>query len=191
LAYSLDRQKRLDEAERLMREAVAMLRAVYPSGHPRLAQALRLHGLVLEHMQRFEDAKPLLREAISTATAFDGEHGVIVVDSELDLALALAMTKAFAESESYCRKALASLLMKYAATSPLTQRADLCLGDALLGQGQYAEAERLLLGARESVLSGKGIGGLKLASVNSVLVRLYEAQGRQSEAAKYRVAPAP
>lgn len=175
----------------MLREAVEMLRSIYPDGHPRLAVEIRQQGVVLEHLDRLQEAKKPFREAIAMSTAFEGEHSNEVSDAQLDLAYAEAHTGRAREAEALCRTALASLSMKHPATSFLVQRANVCLGDALVEQGRYDEAERLLLTAREAMVAARGVGRGSLATTDRVLVRLYEKQGRESEAAKYRPSPKP
>jgi hypothetical protein len=63
-------------------------------------------------------------------------------------------------------------------------RAKLRLGDALRGQGKPAEAERLLLAAH-TTFSRRSTTNNWARGATKALVRLYEAQGRLDEAAKY------
>jgi serine/threonine-protein kinase len=190
VAGVLDDLHRSTEAEAMMREAVGTLRYLFPTGHTSLVQGLRLHGIVLEHMNRFEDAKAPLREALPMAIRYQGQHGQSVVQTKLDLAFALIMTNGPDEAAGLCRDAIADLRAKYGENSPLTQSGNLCLGDALRAQQRYAEAESLLLGVRNAFAAGRP-SAVSQAHLNAALVRLYESEGREAEAAKYRPSKTP
>jgi hypothetical protein len=60
------------------------------------------------------------------------------------------------------------------------------LGDALRAQGSYAEAEPLLLAGYKRFETPKPITERWRRYALGALVRLYEAEGRPDEAAKYR-----
>jgi Flp pilus assembly protein TadD len=64
--------QRREEAELLVREAVDILRATYPDGHPQLAGVLKLHGVILDHLMRFAEAQAPLREALELRRRFSG-----------------------------------------------------------------------------------------------------------------------
>jgi hypothetical protein len=65
-------------------------------------------------------------------------------------------------------------------------RARTRLGDALRGEGNYAEAEPLLLASYGRFAIPNSVTRPWRAAALHALVRLYEAQGRTEDAAKYR-----
>ncbi len=68
----------------------------------------------------------------------------------------------------------------------------LALGTCLTSLGRYAEAEPLLLESVEILDRGDYAAAMRAEPTRAV-VRLYEAQGRRAEAAKYRrlLVPSP
>jgi tetratricopeptide (TPR) repeat protein len=119
------------------------------------------------------------------ARRFEGLNSPRVTDSELDLSIALTMTGRYDESLDVARDSKRILLLKYPATSPLVRRVDITLAEALRGMGRYAEAESLLLPAFKAFESGRGFSQRPREHAIDALVRLYQAQGRTADAAKY------
>src|SRR5262249_50151495 len=67
---ALDRQGNYDEAIRLLRNALALRRRLYPAtqfpdGHPALAQSLSWLGFLLQVRGELAEAEPLYREALA------------------------------------------------------------------------------------------------------------------------------
>jgi serine/threonine-protein kinase len=186
LGNFLDIARRREEAEPLLREAVAMLRATYPDGHPQLASTLKSWGIVLEHLKRFPEAQAPLREALAMRRRFAGEHSVDVAMTELDLSYALTMSGAYDEAASLARDAVRLLRAELGGNSSMVAFAQIALGDALRGQGQYAAAESLLLAGYQRFEIPKPITRQWRGYALAALVRLYDAEGRPDEAARYR-----
>jgi hypothetical protein len=72
------------------------------------------------------------------------------------------------------------------ASSPVVIRTYLYLGDALQAQGKFMEAESLLLPRYRALNQSSRFAKASRRFAGEALVRLYEAQGRSDEAAKYR-----
>ena len=191
LAWTLVNAGRFIEADSLLRYSVDILRAVYPAGHPDLGAALRLRGAALDRQHRYGEAEAPLREAIAMTRRFDGPDSPRVTDGELDLSLALTMTGRYDESLELARDAKRILRLKYPATNPLVIRADILIGDALRGTGRYAQAESLLLPAFKAFEGGRGFSKRPREHALDALVRLYQAQGRSADAAKYEALRRP
>jgi tetratricopeptide (TPR) repeat protein len=117
---------------------------------------------------------------------FAGEHSIDVAMTELDLSYALTMSGTYDEAASLARDAVRSLRAKFGDSNSMVFFAQIHLGDALRGQGKYAEAEPLLLAAHKRFEVPKPITRGWRGSAVAALVRLYEAKGRPDEAAKYR-----
>lgn len=175
---------RHEEAERLLSQSVEMLRKANPDGHPTLAFNLKQWGIELDHLNRFSDAAPLLREALEMARRFGGDDSNLTTDAQLELAYALTMSGFSTEAVSHSREAMATLRKKFADNSIMVARAKLRLGDALRGEGKLAEAERELLSAH-ATLTSRSTTSTWARGATRALVRLYEAQGRHEEAAKF------
>ncbi|HKW47638.1 MAG TPA: serine/threonine-protein kinase [Gemmatimonadaceae bacterium] len=179
------------EADSLMRYGVEVLREVYPAGHPDLLGALRTQGAILDRQHRYAEAEAPLREAVAMTRRIDGPNSVRVTDGELDLSIALTMMGRYDESLEMTRDAERILRLKYPATSPLVLRADIALAEALRGTGQYAQAESLLLPAFKAFDNGRAFSKRPREHAVEALVRLYQAQGRTAEAARYEALRRP
>jgi hypothetical protein len=70
-------------------------------------------------------------------------------------------------------------------------RTDIALADALRGTGKFAQAESLLLPAFAAFENGRGFAQRAREYAIASLVRLYDAQGRHAEAAKYEALKHP
>lgn len=186
LAIELDHADRSAEADSIVREAVVILRATYPQGHPALASSLRIQGIILEHLKRFADAEAPLREALAIRRRYFGDDAVDIAVPELDLAYALIMGGTPGEAAGLARDALRILRRKFGDDNAMVAYARAHLGDALRGQGNLAEAETHLLAAYAKLQTPKPITRQWRGYVLAALIRLEEAKGRPEEAAKYR-----
>jgi hypothetical protein len=188
LAWLVDqeRPRRSGEADSLSVQAVELLRATYPHGHPQLASALRMRGIVLEHQRRFEEAQAPLREALAIRRRLVGPNTIDVAMSDLDLAYALTMSGSYDEAASLAHEAIRVFRAQLGDKNSMGYFAQAHLGDALRGQGRYDEAEPLLVAAYARFARPNPVTKQWRGYVLAALVRLYEAQGRPDEAAKYR-----
>lgn len=193
LAAVLDQQggARRDTAEMMARQSVAIYRSLYPDGNNDLAYALGIYGVVLEHERRFAEAEAPLREALTIATHFSGKNSQRSLDASTNLSIALTATGRYDEAVALAQNAVDVLRAKYGRKNPLVIRTEITLADAIRGQGKYAEAEPMLLNAYHTFESGKGFGKAGREYSLGSLVRLYEAQGKAAEAAKYRALRRP
>jgi serine/threonine-protein kinase len=173
-------------ADSLYRQAEGILRAVYPQGHPSLALTLKMHGNSLQRSDRFTDAEPLLREARVLHERFDGQNSLAMANSDIDLGLNLALLGKYIEAETFDRDAIRIYSSMFDDKNAMLVMARDHLGDALRGQRRFAEAEPLLLAGYERFKVPNAVTKNWLSHVLLALTRLYEAEGRLDEAAKYR-----
>jgi len=186
LGSLLGQTQRLDEAASVQREAADILRATYPQGHPQLANALKQHGIVLNRLQRYADAQLPLREALEMGRRVHGPNSIDVGAVELDLSFALIMSGGYEEAEAISRDAVRIYRSQLGDENSIVFFVKALLADALRGQGRYREAEPLLLAAYRRFDPPKPITARWRRYALSALVRLYEAEARPDEAAKYR-----
>jgi serine/threonine-protein kinase len=186
VARVLDAAGRDEEAEPLMRQEVETLRRAYPDGSPRLASDLRLWSAVLAHLSRFGEAEAPLREGLALARRFNGDNSLEATHFREDLAHVLTMLGRYDEAVPLSRQAKETLEHKYDARSQMVVYAGVLLGDALRGEGKFGEAEPLLLAGYERFKNPKGLlPGYRRTTLRA-LVRLYEAEHKLDEAARYR-----
>ncbi len=186
LGLFYDHVKKFEAADSALGESVDIMRAAYPDGHPLLANAVRARAIVYEHAQRFRDAEPLLREALAMRRRFLDPNSIDVAAVELDLAVALTHDGSYDEAASLARDAVRVYTNQFDAHNAMVSFAHIPLAEALRGQGHFAEAESLLLASYARFEKPNAVTlpwrGYALAS----LVRLYDAEKRPDEAAKYK-----
>jgi len=172
-------------SDSLYRSAENILRAAYPQGHPSLALALKLHGNGLQRSDRFADAEPLQREARALTERFDGPNSLMMANFDIDLGFTLTMIGKYSEAEALDRDAIRIYRSMFDDKNAMVVMARDHLGDALRGQGRFGEAEPLLLAGYERFKVPNSVTRLWRGHVLTALARLYDAEGRHDEAAKY------
>jgi tetratricopeptide (TPR) repeat protein len=117
-----------------------------------------------------------------------------MANSDIDLGFTLTMLGKYAEAEAFDRDAIRIYRSMFDDKNAMVVMARDHLGDALRGQGRFKQAETLLLAGYERFKLPNSVTKLWRGHALTALVRLYEAQGRPDEAAKYRAilsAPPP
>jgi hypothetical protein len=117
---------------------------------------------------------------------FFGDSSLNVATAELNVSTALSGTGAYVEAESVARDAIAKIRARLGDKSAMVLVASVTLANALRGQGRFAEAEPLLLAAYKRFDPPKPITRNWHDAAAGGLVKLYEAEHRPDEAAKYR-----
>jgi serine/threonine-protein kinase len=173
-------------ADSVFREAEDVLRAAYPGGHPGLASALHLHGRHLQSTNRWADAEAPLREALEIRRRLLGPNSIDVANSDIDVGFNLAMMGNYLEAEEFDRDAIRILRSNFDDHNAMVVMARDHLAEALRGQGHFAEAETLLLAGYERFKTPNSVTKNWLGHALNALVRLYDAEGRPDEAAKYQ-----
>ena len=194
IAFDADQRRDLRASDSLHGKEIRILRGLYPDGHPALAIALKLYANSLQRSDRFADAEPLFRESRALVERFQGTDGIAMANADIDLGFTLAMLGKYQEAESYDREAIRIYRSMFDDKNAMVVMARDHLGDALRGEGRFAEAETLLLAGYERFKVPNSVTRIWRGHVLLALVRLYEAEGRADEAAKYRAivnAPPP
>ncbi|MEP6620451.1 MAG: serine/threonine-protein kinase [bacterium] len=174
-------------ADSSLRQAVSLLRANFPNGHVELANALRNQGYFLSETQKWTEAEATWREAANLYHRAEGDDGLGYANALVQVGRTQVARNEYVAAERTLRQALRLGGAVRPPTNPIATRGRIYLGEALRGEGRLPEAETLLLsGYRERTL-GRGV---REYAANA-LRKLYEAQGRTTEAMKYRNLPSP
>jgi serine/threonine protein kinase len=143
-----------------------------------------------EHMQRYSEAETWRRKWLAVVKERSGAESPVYAGELAALGRNLLLQKKWADAKSVLRECL-TLREKAQPDGWTTFNTRSMLGEALLGQQKYAEAEPLLLAGyrgmkeREATIP-QPVRKDRLAEALERLVRLYEATGREDEAAKWR-----
>ena len=175
-----------EPSEVALREAVALLRVADPEGHPQLPVALKQWGVALGYLKRTDESIAALREAVAFHRRQQGPDGIFVATSQQDLASALILGESYAEAEQIVRDAIRILTRQFGDQNAMVVRGQIQLGDVYRHQRRFADAEPLLLAGYRRFEPPRPMTRAWRNSALTSLVRLYEAQGRLDEAAKYR-----
>jgi len=170
-------------ADSMHRAAVALLRRAYPNGSTQLAHALRGLGFNLLTRGLYDEAEHVWAEAAALYARI-GTATVDYANAMSQLGRSQMRRGKYVDAERTLREVLAIHGPALTSSGPIALRTRQYLGEALLGQGRYAEAEPLLLEAMQRPIATQDRGANP--QVARELVRLYDAEGRPNEAAKYR-----
>jgi serine/threonine protein kinase/tetratricopeptide (TPR) repeat protein len=186
LADMLLHAQRFEDAEREVRKSIAIYRKAYPEGHPELAREVRQYAVILEGQRRYPEAETQLREALGLQQQLGRSGSVDFAMTELNLAVALTANGKFGESERVARHGMTLLERQLGQNNSMVYYAKIVVGDAVRGLRRYAQAESLLLSAYTRFQVPKPMTRQWHAFALHALVRLYDAQGKASDATKYR-----
>lgn len=181
-----DQGGRTAEAEGLYHRGIDVLRRAYPKGSPDLAYALRNHAFLLTDLRRFQEAEPIWREAVALFASLGRAEDLSYSTSLSMLAKTLIGMERYAEADSVLRIAFRQPSMKRPPPNIILTRARLYAAFSQVGQGRFKEAESVL---KENFDVKRRFGFVRsdMQMTSEALIRIYEAQGRPDEAAKYRL----
>ncbi len=156
LARLLKDTNRVEEAEPMMRRALAIDEKSYGPEHPEIVIDLNNLALLLKDTNRVEEAEPLMRRALAIdEKSYGPEHPEIVIDLN-NLALLLKDTNRVEEAEPMMRRALAIDEKSYGPEHPDVARDLNNLALLLKDTNRLEEAEPLM--RRTLAISEKSYG---------------------------------
>ena len=146
--YMLNERRRPEEAERVLRHSIGVLR---PLGHYELASALRYLGFTLMSRRRYAEAETLFTEAESIYRKSDGigpDHP-LTRGARISRGWALLRAGRLADAEPVLRAVAADIERSEGAQSNSLRTALKYLGEVRRGRGDAGEALALHRRARE------------------------------------------
>src|SRR5947208_2510259 len=120
-------QARFDEAEKLIREALDQGRHTLPKEHPAIAAATDALGRVLEEKGEYDQALPILQEAVRLRSKPQTEAGEMSA-SMYELANVYFYSGRYRESEALNRKVLEISRREFGERHPRVEEALTNLG---------------------------------------------------------------
>ncbi len=174
-------QARFDEAERLVREGLAMARRHRPGDHAEVRDAMRAVGHVLQDRGQYPTAIAALEEAVKVSEARGGN------DPELapvlhELANAHFYAGHYAEATALNQRVLAMYRERYGPRHPLVAAGLVNLGAVEFDLGRYVDAERYYREALAIVHAWYGNDHPEVAGDLTMLARALVFQQRASDA---------
>jgi tetratricopeptide (TPR) repeat protein len=180
-------QGRLAEAENVIREALVMRRKLLGNDDPSLAEPLYDLANAVYEQGRLPEAEGLFREALAILRKYKVQEHPATATALSALATVLRGEGKFGDAEPLYRECLA-IREKRIPDAWYTFYTRTMLGDTLLEQKKFAEAEPLLI---------SGYEGMKQREANirdhhklfsetlGYLIQLYEATNRPDQAAEW------
>ncbi len=189
LSLMLAQQGKLAEAEATDREAITLLKKSLGNEHPYVANALEELGQILSAENKPGEIEVIQREALALHRKTLGSQHPYTANSLEALAILLLQENKTKEAEDMARECLA-IRQKQLSNDWTAFTARILLGECLMTQKKYAEAESFLLEGyqgmkqREAVMPPTAKDAFR-QSVNTI-VQLYELTGRTNEAAHWK-----
>jgi serine/threonine protein kinase/tetratricopeptide (TPR) repeat protein len=180
---------RYREAEPLLREAVARAKATFGSSDPNTHTFIANFARLYEQESAPHLAEPLRRELVELRRKASGPESSAYANELGRLAQDLLDQKKFAEAEPLARESLA-LGEKNEPDHWATSYARTLVGGSFLGRGRYADAEPFLVPGYEGMKKREAKipahGKVYLVQALERLAQLYDAWGKEAEAARWR-----
>ena len=181
---TLHAQGQYGEAEKLLRDSLAIREKTVGTEHPKYGVGLHELASALRAQGRYAEAEQLLRDSLAIDERVHGKKHPSYATSLNELASVLHAQGRYGEAEKLLREVLAILEIAHGKEHPDYAASLHQLARALHAQGRYGEAEQLL---RDSLAIKEGTVGKEHPSYAASLHQLsaaLHAQGRYGEAEK-------
>jgi serine/threonine protein kinase/tetratricopeptide (TPR) repeat protein len=175
-------QAKFDQAEQLSRAAIAIDKESLEPGHPASAKAMTELGMVLEDQGKYNDAIPVLQQAVDLESAPGGVKTNLSA-SLTELANCHYYLGHYDVAQSLNQRVLALDRTLYGEGHPEVANDLINLGAIQLDEGHYAEAEALDRQALDIIQSFYGKDNGETASAMTLLGRALVTDGKYSDAA--------
>jgi tetratricopeptide (TPR) repeat protein len=175
-------QSKHDEAEKALREALAMRRQLLPADHLEAAQSLFNLSLELSARGNYEEAVQLQREALAMRRRLLPADHPDVAEALAKLGKTLGQNKNYSEAETDLRDALAMQRKLFSGKHRDLANTIQSLADVLRDQNKLSEAESCY---REALAMLEGVYGSDFQDSSGLYTRLLtvlQAQGKYTEA---------
>jgi len=182
-------QRQLEKAVACYEEAIQTARAIQWEAHPNTLTTMKSLAMVYALLGRFGESDALHRDALEICRTHDGRQSMSSAGHLSNWGNSLLHRNEYLQAEPLLREALA-IHEQFLPEDWTTFYVKSLLGEALLGQQKFAEAEPLLLDGYTGVKSRESnvpaTNKDLLVSAAQRLVALYTAWGKPEEAARWR-----
>ena len=186
LAYVQYDRGDLDAAMSSVTESLEMYRDLFDDDHPAIATRLALIGIWLTDGGDYARAEPMLRDALAMRRRLLGDEHPEIASSMAALARLYLETNRVAESQSMARNARLMSESTLSADHWRTAWAASIEGASLARQGEYKQAETMLLNSYSVINQSVNARPAYVEFTLGSLVQLYEDWDKESQAAEFR-----
>lgn len=178
--------RQLTEADELLTRALEIQRRTLGVDHPETIGSLNNLAVLRQLQGNLEECALLLDEATAACGRVLGERHPHTLQSLRNLATIHTFRGQYAQAESIARRALELSRVELGPSHPDTIKALGILGSVLVAEQKFAEAEPIAAGLYDSSVAAYGAGHKKAVEAAGLLVELYEAWGKEDQAAEWR-----
>lgn len=175
-------QARFPEAEQFARQAIEMDTRLLPTSHPARARAVSQLGLVLEDRGSYDQAIPVLEQAVQLQSAPGGVEADLSA-SLTELANCHYYSGHYETSNNLNHRVLGIDRQLYGARHPQVANDLINLGAIQLDEGHYDQAEQYDRQALDILQSFYGKDNTETASAMTLLGRALVTDGKYTDAA--------
>jgi len=186
LARALLKEQRFAEANELLQHSLAIKQRVYGDVHPSVASSLNELGALALQQGRYADAERDFTRMAAIYRRIYGEHHYLLATALSNLASVYTAQKQWARAEKIFRQVVPLYTETLAADNINTGIARIKLGQAILRQGRYAEAEPESRAGYEILAKKMDPKVSWLVNARKNLIEEYDALHNPEEAAKFR-----
>jgi tetratricopeptide (TPR) repeat protein len=170
-------QGRIQEAEKMIGEAVIAHRRVFPPGDLNTAHAINDHAaILLNNLGRPSEAETLFREALAMIRAAAPENHLELAKKLLNLGNSIAWQQKFAEAEPFYRDAIAQYELVFPPDHTALALARMEFAFILIRLNRFPEAEALALKSAPVLESSPPWRLFSAAALASLYARWDEAE---------------
>ena len=186
LGIALRMQEKFDEATGVFQRAIELGRTVYGENHPSRISLMNSYAGLLYHQGKLEEAEGMIRQVVDARAAHFGETHLDTLTAMNNLGLLLIDEGKAAEGAEIFARLMAGVDQAAPPDHWFRWTARTSYGRCLRLQGQYDEAETVLLEAYENLQRTLGDEHFRTQEAVKNLVELYDAWQRPDDADKYR-----
>jgi serine/threonine-protein kinase len=187
-ASVFERLGRMAEADSTFRATLALRRRIIGADHPDYAWSLGNYADHLVRTERWAEAASTAREVLAMrGRTLDDGHPMVGTGLQV-LGRALGRLDSLEAAERYLRESLALRRAAFPEGHWILASSENVLGEHYVLAGRYRDAEALLLPSERRLLELRGLRSPSVVSARERLVALYEAWGKQEDAARWRAA---
>lgn len=182
LAIVLDDTGRFQDAEQIYQRALAIKHRKRGPKSSQVAFSYNNLGYFYYQHSRLDDAYAYLRHAVKLFEELSGPNAIVLQRPLANLAIVCKDSQRWEEAKAHQLRLKQILLNEYGADDVRTRAADLVLGDLLVAQKKYAEAEPLFSRYLDFQAQQAEPNKLSQAGVEVALAEVYLGLGRLAEA---------
>jgi serine/threonine-protein kinase len=186
LARALLKEQRYSEANDLLQHSLAIKQRVYGDVHPSVASSLNELGTLALQTGHYADAERDFTQMAAIYRQIYGEHHYLLATALSNLASVYTAQKQWPRAEKIFRQVVPMYTETLSADNINTGIARVKLGQTLLRQGRYAEAETESRAGYEILTKKMDPKVSWLINARKNLTEEYEALHKPEEAAKFR-----